>query len=258
MDSLTNQQYWDDVWAAGEVPSVDIAQNPHQRELDVRFRRYLKPGARFLEVGVGASAWPAHVARQTGAEAWGIDFSRPGLDSAQRAADRAGVSVRLVQGDLFDGAALPARAFDLVYSGGFIEHFEDPTPVMRRLGELVRDGGVVLTTVPNLRGVNGALQKWADPEVYAKHIVHTCESLDRAHAAGGMVPVEPARYLGAMDVSSVNFSQRFVALPKPLQAVLWRSMSLSRVMANGMLRVVRKTDGGERFAPAILGIYRRE
>jgi 2-polyprenyl-3-methyl-5-hydroxy-6-metoxy-1,4-benzoquinol methylase len=253
--SLTDQSYWDAVWAGGEVPRVDPSRDPHQRELERRFRRWLGPGRRFLEVGVGGSAWPAWVARELGAEAWGIDFSWPGLLAAQRAADRAGVSVRLVEGDLFDAELLPKGKFDVVYSGGFVEHFEEPAPVMQRLAELLVGDGVVLTTVPNFGGLNGRLQRWADPACFARHVVFTRASLDGAHATAGLRPVEPARYLGAMDVASVNWGRRMSARPKLVQALLWRGMRLSSRAAHGVMRMVRGDSGGRLLAPSILGVY---
>ena len=92
------------------------------------------------------------MAKSTQAECWGIDFSRAGLAATQDSARALGVSVELVEADFFDVAALPKESFDVVYSGGFVEHFPDVQPLAQRLCELVRPGGVVVTTVPNLAG----------------------------------------------------------------------------------------------------------
>ena len=79
----------------------------------------------------------------------------------------------LVEGDLFDRSHLPEHAFDVVYSGGFVEHFPSPGAVMERFLELAAPAGVVVTLVPNLGGLNGALQALADPDTFARHVVHT-------------------------------------------------------------------------------------
>jgi SAM-dependent methyltransferase len=258
METLADRSYWDQVWANAAVPSVAPERDPHQAALDGLFRRLLDVpagGARFIEIGAGASAWPAHVARASGAEAWGIDLSPAGLAVTAEAAARAGVPVRLIEGDFFDEAMLPARAFDVVYSGGFVEHFLDPAPVMRRLAQLVSERGVVVTTVPNLRGVNGALQRWADPECYARHVVFTPDGLDHAHALGGLYPIEPARYLGALDLASVNLSRRLSPLPRPVRAIVWRTLGGTRRLAHAAMTGLRADSGGATFAPAILGTY---
>src|SRR6185503_9630178 len=137
-------------------------------------------------------------------EGWGIDFSRPGLAMAARAAARAGQKVRLVEGDLFDRTRLPAHHFDVVYSGGFVEHFPDAAPLMRRLAELVRPGGVVVTAVPHLRGLNGWLQRLVDPDCFARHVAFTPHSLDAAHASGGLRPLAPAGYVGVIDLAAAD------------------------------------------------------
>lgn len=256
MTPLTDRAYWDQIWSSNEAPTIDPRHDPHQARLDRIFARHLRPGARFLEVGAGNSAWPAHVAKHYGAEAWGIDFSRPGLDSAQRAAERAGVQVHFVEGDLMDGNVLAPRRFDVVYSGGLVEHFEDPGPLMRRLGELVAERGLLITTVPNLRGLPGSLQRWADPDCFARHVVFTPETLDRAHALGSFYPIEPTHYTGALDLGSLNLGRRMDSLPRLARALAWRSFAGGRRLAEGMLRATRSQGAGALLSSAIIGIYR--
>jgi 2-polyprenyl-3-methyl-5-hydroxy-6-metoxy-1,4-benzoquinol methylase len=52
----------------------------------------------------------------------------------------------LLEGDLF---RVPTeRSFDIVWSQGLIEHFEDPAAVVCRHVECCRPGGIVLISVP--------------------------------------------------------------------------------------------------------------
>jgi hypothetical protein len=55
----------------------------------------------------------------------------------------------LIQGDFFKTE--PSNKFDLVLSIGFIEHFPDPTEVLKRQSAWVSDGGLMMVTVPNKR-----------------------------------------------------------------------------------------------------------
>jgi SAM-dependent methyltransferase len=258
--ALTDQSYWDSVWSFTDEHLKDapsIGADLHQMELMRRFCAYLGTGRRFLEVGAGGSAWPAHVAARLGAEAWGIDFSAGGLSIAAACAARDGVRVRLVEGDFFDAGKLPSGTFDVVYSGGFVEHFPDAAPLMRRMAELLSPGGVVITAVPNLDGVNGVLQKLVDADCYARHIVFTPDSLDDAHALGGLHPVEPAHFFGVMDLGSVNFSKRAAQLPTTALKLLWAALSQSRKAGEKLAGTLGKSDGGRFLAPGILGIYTR-
>jgi SAM-dependent methyltransferase len=257
-EALTDQTYWDEVWqftgdyASDPPPRVETAMT--DRFLRDALSAHLRPGRRFIEIGAGGSQWPGHVARALGADAWGIDFSRPGLALAARAAADVRERVTLVDGDLFDPSRLPAHAFDVVYSGGFIEHFPSPRAVMERLAELVAPGGVVVTMVPNLGGVNGLLQKLTDAETFARHVVHTPASLDAAHALAGLVPAQPSRYLDVVDLCCVNFSRVATRMPRNL----WRSInySMSLVRRAGIIWSTRTgADGGRLLAPMLGGIY---
>jgi SAM-dependent methyltransferase len=256
--ALTDQSYWDEIWqftgdfAAAPAPRVHEAMT--DRFLQAAFAAHLGPGRRFIEIGAGGSPWPGFVARQLGADGWGIDFSRPGLALAARAAADVRERVRLVDGDLFDRTKLPARSFDLVYSGGFVEHFESPKSVMERFAELLAPGGVVVTLVPNLAGLNGALQKLADEETFLRHIVHTPSSLDAAHASVGLLPVSAARYLDLVDFGCVNLTRLATRVPRNL----WRGISygLALVRRAGIAWAKRTgADGGRLLAPMLGGIY---
>lgn len=77
---------------------------------------------------------------------------------------------QLVRGDFFTWE--PHRTFDLVYSNGFIEHFEDWPKALRRHAELVAPGGTLLVAVPNFAG---SLQKFLhqklDDRNFGRHFI---------------------------------------------------------------------------------------
>jgi 2-polyprenyl-3-methyl-5-hydroxy-6-metoxy-1,4-benzoquinol methylase len=261
-NALTDPAYWDDVWTfteahLAEAPRVQVDRDRHQAHLARLIRHHLPPGGRFLEIGAAGSPWPAYVARQEG-DSWGIDFSRRGLAIAAACAHRDGARVSLVEGDLFDRARLPERAFDVVYSGGFVEHFPDPRPVMERLAELVTPGGAVITTVPNLDGVNGAVQRWVDADCFARHVVFTPDSLDAAHRLARLRPLVPAHFVGALDLGSVNLSRLASRLPRLALRVLWAGLYGSRRAAEALVDRLGVTHGGRLFASALVGVYRLE
>ena len=227
--------------------------DPTTRWVDDAMRSRLAPGRRFLEVGVGGSAWPAHVARAYGAEAWGIDFSRTGLETVARCEGRQHL-IKLIEGDFFDRSRLPRHGFDVVYSGGFVEHFPDYRPVMIRLAELLAPEGIVVTSVPNLCGVNGTLQRLLDREVYDRHMVISPERLDQMHAAAGLAQVERAQFLGVIDLGSVNFARWEERMPGPSWRVLL--YSLAKLRRAGVLVHERTRRHGNRWlAPMVGGVY---
>jgi SAM-dependent methyltransferase len=261
--ALTDRRYWDDIWQLAdeqtpeEVPEIRVDRDLYQAFIARILRAYLRPGRRFLEVGAGGSAWPGWVASRLGAEAWGIDFSRAGLALAARAVRRDEAPVVLVEGDLFDRGKLPQHAFDVVFSGGFVEHFPEPAPLTERFAELVAPDGVVVTTVPNLDGLNGFLQARVDPDCFGRHVVHRPETLDAAHALGGLEPVIPARFVGVVDLGAVNYARRVAGWPKAARALLWKLITQSRRLGEAAARAAGRPHGGRWFSPSLIGVYRR-
>ena len=255
--ALTDRRYWDLIWRTAVAPTVDLSRDPQQAFLDRCFAAHLGPGRRFLEVGAGGSPWPVQVARAHHAEAWGIDFSRLGLAAVERSAREAGTSVRLVEADLFDEGALPLGAFDVVYSGGFVEHFTDAAPVMRRLAALVRPGGVVITGVPNLRGINGLVQRVVDRSCYRRHVLFSPQTLDEAHRLGRLRPLATTRYLGVLDLGAINFGT-LDRLPAAGKKLFWLALGMTRRTAHALGSAIGRSDGGRLFAPMVLGVYRAD
>ena len=46
------------------------------------------------------------------------------------------------------------RTFDFIYSGGGLEHFENPTKTLQEYFRVTKPSGVIIVSVPNLVGVN--------------------------------------------------------------------------------------------------------
>jgi len=258
-NALSDQAYWDGVWRFSDAPQA-VPEAPNEAEPTTKWRdrviaRHLGQTRRFLEVGAGGSPWPAFVTKKYDAEAWGIDFSPRGLELTAKAALANDQGISLVAGDVFDPTLLPSGYFDVVYSGGFLEHFPMSLPVLRRLGELVSRDGVVVTAVSNLCGINGKLQAIADADLDNRAVALSPASLDAAHAAAGLVAVERARYVGVIDFSAVNLSRLAVGAP----SVLLRSVAyaLEKLRRAGFWFDERTGwSGGRWLAPMVAGVYR--
>lgn len=124
---------------------------------------HLPRGARVLEVGSAPGLALAKLATRFGAEPWGLDYSEDGVRANRATFERFGFDpAHVLHGDFFDDGFLDAHrgAFDVVTSNGFIEHFDDVRAVVARHVALVRPGGLVAISVPNLTGVNGLLTRF--------------------------------------------------------------------------------------------------
>jgi len=59
---------------------------------------------------------------------------------------------------------LPPESFDFVTSFGLIEHFDDPTLLVKEQIDLLKPNGMALITIPNYGGIYVSVQEWCDPE----------------------------------------------------------------------------------------------
>ena len=143
----------------------------------------------------------------------------------------------------------PGRTFDLVYSLGFIEHFEDFREVIARHARLVSDGGYLFLTTPNFRGT---IQRWL-------HRALDRQNLERHHLPA-MDPgawAEVMRPLGFEILFCGHFGHIafWVDANDPRSAAqLWLARAVARVF-----RAIRKVYRGDsrHFSPHCALVARR-
>jgi SAM-dependent methyltransferase len=238
------RDYWDQLWSRAPTPATGAFDpsrpglaNFVNRSLDAEFRRRfagcgLGPGTRSLEIGCAQSHWLAHFGRAYRFDVTGLDYSEVGCRRSRELLERAGVRGEVVQADLFDPPARLVGAFDLVFSRGVVEHFEDTAGTLRAFARFARPGGFVVTTIPNLAGMLGGLQKVLYRPVYDVHVPLDADDLARGHEDAGLA-VRSCDYflfanigmlhLGDMPRRSVEYlaKRAFLAAAGRLNRLTW-------------------------------------
>lgn len=252
---LAGERYWERFWrrqGGRRFGGVGVFHRRFMSEL----RHYARPGTHACEIGCGASVWVPALAR-SGVTMGGIDYSAQGLRMLETHLRRAGVTADLVEADLFDRARLAGKQFDVVFSLGLLEHFDDPLAVTRRFLELTKPGGHILTVVPNFTGAWGALQRWSDPAVFAVHRVYAPEQLDALHTGVGLECVTPGRYFGSFGPLVVNYTSRFERLPSGLATALLGGAWVVQQAVGTALTPLGAAGEGRHVSSHVLGVYRR-
>jgi SAM-dependent methyltransferase len=108
-----------------------------------------------------------YLAKEFGYRVSGIDYS-DGIPYTRENLLFNGISdAELFHCDLFQ--FVPPRQYDLVFSQGFVEHFDDHQSVVQKHADLAAPGGLVVIIVPNLTHVHRFLCGHYCPEVLAVH-----------------------------------------------------------------------------------------
>ena len=166
--ALTGADFWDDFWKKTVLPVLpDPAKNYERCYLDL-FDRFFRPGMgegkTVFEAGCAPGMWLAHFHKRFGFVPHGCDISPRGLALTEENLRLCGVTGHIARSDLF--AYLPEKPFDVVLSINFIEHFDNPRPVLERQVELLAPGGTLALSVPNLTALNAWLTR---PAFLAAH-----------------------------------------------------------------------------------------
>lgn len=159
----TSNAYWDAMYAGQSAPNLPSKFSVGSRNLKRLFRKHIRRGMVILEVGCAPGKQLAYIGQNLGATIAGLDFSESGIALSRGLCRRLGIPADLRCEDIFHTTFQP-ESFDLVYSLGVIEHFDDPSLIVRRHLELLKPGGICLLLIPNFDGVYGRLQNYFDPE----------------------------------------------------------------------------------------------
>lgn len=204
----TDPTYWDENWyCLDTVPSPIVPEQATylERKWHELFTRLLahRRGQKLLEIGCGGSRWLPYFALEHGLQVSGVDYAPRGCALARQVLARAGVAGEILQADAFAENLPLHEQFDIVVSFGVLEHFSDTSGCVAALRRYLKRGGILVTTVPNMRGAIGTVQRRLNRAVYDNHVPLTRGQLAEAHARAGMNVIECA-YLGSSDFHALN------------------------------------------------------
>jgi len=200
--------YWTSFWRnSGGLPAPALKDGKPTgqsivAQLDRLFKRYLPSDGSakaqdLLEVGCGNSIWLSYFQQRFGYRVSGIDYSEFGCEQTRKILERDGCTGDIRFGNLYEPPADMIGKFDVVCSFGVIEHFEDTAGVLSAVSRFLKPGGLLITTVPNLHGPTGIVQKFFNRPVYDIHVLMTRESLQGKLEESGLT-VKAAEYFSTI------------------------------------------------------------
>lgn len=193
------ENYWNEAWASCEKP---VAVNPSdmrlRNQVNHRFhRKFLKlfdkaktPSMRLLEIGCANSAWLPYFVKEFGFSVWGLDYSPIGCIMAKRVLQANGVKANILCANFFSPPQELLGYFDVVVSFGVVEHFNETVSCLEAVSTFLKPGGVLITSIPNMVGSIGAIQKTVNKPVYDIHQLINPATLREAHELAGLEVLE--------------------------------------------------------------------
>lgn len=233
------QEFWNGLWRSSDTPrpvdpSDKALHNWVNRQFHQLFERLFDrsrtPGMALLEVGCGKSAWLPYFAREFAFKISGLDYSPVGCEMAKKILFVNAIPGDIVEADLFHPPAHLFGGFDVVTSFGLVEHFDDTTSCIKALSRFLKPEGLIITSIPNMVGWVGAIQKIVNRPVYDIHQLIDPAKLKEAHTNAGLDVLECAYFIssnfGVNNLAGLPTNTPSYFLKKVLLGILARASML--------------------------------
>jgi len=174
-DDAVGSKYWSLKWEKEKPPPI-IKWLAHNYSVIKLLKKYITVRQPLiLEIGCGPEGrWLKCLKKELGAEIYGIDYSLIGIKSTYFAIKN--LNPKLILADAFH-IPLKQEVFDLVFSMGVIEHYDNPEEIIQKHIDLVKPGGIVFIQIPNLASssVNGIINKIFNEKISEDHNISIME-----------------------------------------------------------------------------------
>jgi 2-polyprenyl-3-methyl-5-hydroxy-6-metoxy-1,4-benzoquinol methylase len=192
----TNSEYWSDVWKNHPLPPPiqpnKIGFNTYyyyrlHQFFTKLFSSYShKKEENLLEIGCGNSILLPYFAKEFNLKVAGIDYSELGSENSKKILERENVKGEIYLCDAFNPPEHLLNKFDFVFSMGVVEHFTNPSDVIRDFSKFLKPGGIIITFIPNLTGLLGFMTKQLNRENYDIHFPMDAKDLKKIHSEAGL------------------------------------------------------------------------
>jgi SAM-dependent methyltransferase len=176
---------WDGIWARKETlkklyffRKIGVLYIEASGLLSTFFKKYGNKNKKYsvMEFGCGGSSYLPYLKNKyKNLELFGIDKSLNGCKLTIQVIDKGRSSSNIVCGDVLK-PPYKSNNFNIVYSVGLIEHFDDNKEVLQRHGDLLKPGGLLICYIPNIVGFQGPFFRFLSQKILPKKQLYEEES----------------------------------------------------------------------------------
>ncbi len=142
-EAYTTKKHWDSYFTEYRPKIVETIFFGELFDLHLK----KDTGKSVLEVGCAGGEYLCYMTKKYGFKPYGIDFSDEIHKTKELFLFNGLPEPVLHKGDFFSWQ--PDRNFDVVFSIGFIEHFEDTKSVLKKHVDILSPGGKLIITLPH-------------------------------------------------------------------------------------------------------------
>lgn len=183
------KEYWEENWASADINQVRDPRAPGlgnrgYREFHKLFKQLFKElqtKKELIEVGCAHSPWLPYFYSEFGFKITGLDYSKNGCASASALLARERTPGNILCADFFNPPSDLIGRFHVLASFGVVEHFKDTKACITALSRFLHPNGIMITSIPNMTGLIGSLQKIVNRDIYDIHVPMNREQLRAAH-----------------------------------------------------------------------------
>lgn len=154
-DPQTLAPYYEAIWQdflesgnlEAEIEQHRVNRRRFHRLIGACLHRVPSPSPQILEIGSGTAIDSYIVAEDYRVSVTGVDLSVTSIEVARRIGRYFSRPLTLMQGDA-ERLPFPDATFDVVYSQGVLEHFQNPWPMLHEQLRVLKPEGFLVINVP--------------------------------------------------------------------------------------------------------------
>lgn len=168
-NKITDQAHWNEYWGNYQYDKIP------KKVVFNKFMPLLTRGKSFIDIGGFPGIFSAYFYKHGVKDVTLLDFhlNYEIVRSIENRNDMPLNSIKCINADFLSFHS--ERKYDIVFSSGFIEHFEDTADVISRHVELLSENGQLLIIIPNFLGLNGSIQRWFDKQNLDAHNLNSMD-----------------------------------------------------------------------------------
>ena len=153
MEQVSKEHYcriWQDLLESADIKYHIVKHLGDRKPLIERMLKYIagRSGLKVLEVGCGTAIDSYSLASSVpGISICAMDYSQESLSLAKKIGAHFPSGIKLLLSDALS-VAFKDEVFDIVFSQGLIEHFSDPTAIIREQMRVLKKDGLLIIDVP--------------------------------------------------------------------------------------------------------------